>query len=282
MKVIQSLQEMQQTILDEKKKGYTVGFVPTMGFLHEGHLSLVERAKKENDLVVMSIFVNPLQFGPNEDFDRYPRNFERDHRLAEQQGVDLLFYPSITAMYPQEMTTEMRAKQRVDVLCGKHRPGHFDGVVTVVMKLFQIVQPTKAYFGMKDAQQVAVIDGLITDYHLPIELIPCPIIREEDGLAKSSRNVNLSEVERKEASHIYQALQRGKELINLGERNSETIKQNLLNYLAENISGEVEYLEILSYPQLREVTEIQNQIIIAVAVKYSTTRLIDNVIITEA
>jgi pantoate--beta-alanine ligase len=279
MKVIQSLQEMQQTILNEKKKGHTVGFVPTMGFLHEGHLSLVARAKKENDLVVMSIFVNPLQFGPNEDFDCYPRNFERDHELAEKQGVDLLFYPSVQEIYPKEMATEMRAKARVDVLCGKHRPGHFDGVITVVMKLFQIVLPNKAYFGMKDAQQVAVIDGLITDYHLPVELVACPIIREEDGLAKSSRNVNLSEIERTEAPNIYQALQNGKELIHLGEHNSEKIKQTLLNHLAVTISGEVEYLEILSYPELEAVTQIKNQIIIAVAVRYSTTRLIDNVII---
>jgi pantoate--beta-alanine ligase len=282
MKVIKSLQEMQQTILNEKKKGHTVGFVPTMGFLHEGHLSLVERAKKENDLVVMSIFVNPLQFGPNEDFDRYPRNFERDHELAEKHGVDFLFYPSVKEMYPREMTTEMRVKARVDVLCGKHRPGHFDGVATVVMKLFQIILPTKAYFGMKDAQQVAVIDGLITDYHLPIELVPCPIMREEDGLAKSSRNVNLSDAERMEASNIYKALQMGKELANSGEHQSETIKQNILNYLSATISGEVEYLEILSYPQLAAVSEIKSQIIIAVAVKYSTTRLIDNVIINEA
>lgn len=180
----------------EKLDGKSVGLVPTMGYLHEGHLSLVEAAKQECDVVVMSIFVNPLQFGPEEDFDRYPRDLERDQRLAREHGVDILFVPQAEEMYPKKPAATVKVTGITEVLCGKSRPGHFDGVATVVMKLFQLVRPRRAYFGQKDAQQVAVIHRMAEDLNVPVEIVACPIVREKDGLAMSSRNVYLTEEER--------------------------------------------------------------------------------------
>src|SRR5690625_201396 len=195
MEIIRSIQIMQK--ISRKHRYQNIGFVPTMGYLHEGHLSLVRQAKEENDILIMSIFVNPLQFGPNEDFDRYPRDEVRDIELAKKVGVDYLFLPDVDEMYPNELAIEMKIKDRVDVLCGASRPGHFDGVITVLTKLFHIVQPTHAYFGLKDAQQIAVVDTLINDLNFPITLIGVKTKREKDGLALSSRNVYLSDMERK-------------------------------------------------------------------------------------
>lgn len=208
MIVVTTIKEMQQKMIEYRKQGKTIGFVPTMGYLHEGHVTLLKEARKENDIVVLSVFVNPLQFGPNEDFDRYPRDIVRDEQIAKDAGVDVLFYPAVAEMYPRPLSVQVVVKERVDVLCGKSRPGHFDGVATVLTKLFHIVMPTRAYFGMKDAQQVAVVDGLIRDFHFPIELVAVPTVREADGLAKSSRNVYLSEEERKEAPALYAALKK--------------------------------------------------------------------------
>ena len=278
MKVIQKVKEMQTITLKLKSAGKTVGFVPTMGYLHDGHLALMKKARAENDIVVASVFVNPSQFGPNEDFDTYPRDFERDTKLARGTGVDYLFYPSAEEMYPDELTVEVKVKKRTGVLCGKRRKGHFDGVATVLIKLFSIVQPDHVYFGLKDAQQVAVVDGLIKDFNLPVTLRPVETVREEDGLAKSSRNVNLTRKERVEAPHLYQSLLKGKGLIESGERNPENVIRKIQAYLEEHVSGTVEYVEIYSYPELEPVDELKGRVIIALAVQFSGARLIDNII----
>ena len=279
MKVLTTIEEVKKALSPLIRSDKTIGFVPTMGYLHEGHLSLVEKAREDNDYVVMSIFVNPLQFGPNEDYDRYPRDFERDKKLAEEAGVDFLFHPSVEEMYPTKMAMKVVVEEGVDVLCGKSRPGHFDGVATVVLKLFNIVEPTKAYFGMKDAQQVAVIEKLVRDFNLPVQIVPCPTLREEDGLAKSSRNVNLTEQERKEAPYIYRSLKLAEQLILAGEKEVAVIKERIRQLLLENTSGKIDYIEILSYPELKTLTHIHGKIIIAVAYYYSKARLIDNIVI---
>ncbi|WP_297990730.1 pantoate--beta-alanine ligase [Anoxybacillus sp.] len=278
MITIEKIEQMQAHIMAERQKGKTIGFVPTMGYLHEGHVALLKRAREENDTVVLSIFVNPLQFGPNEDFERYPRDFERDYAIAKQAGVDIVFYPSVHEMYPHEPSVTVRVHERIDVLCGKSRPGHFDGVATVVTKLFHIVMPHRAYFGMKDAQQVAVIDGLIRDFHFPIELIAVPTVREEDGLAKSSRNVYLSDRERQEASALYAALQKGKATIEAGERDVETVRKAMIDYIERHTSGVIDYVEIYSYPELQPLQSLRGKIILALAVRFTNARLIDNIV----
>jgi pantoate--beta-alanine ligase len=275
---IRTIEEMQKRMIEYRQNGKTIGFVPTMGYLHEGHVALLQEARKANDIVVLSIFVNPLQFGPNEDFDRYPRDFARDEKIAKEAGVDVLFYPDVKEMYPNEPSVIVTVKERVDVLCGKSRPGHFDGVATVVTKLFNIVMPHRAYFGMKDAQQVAVIDGLIRDFHFPIELIAVPTVREADGLAKSSRNVYLSEQERKEAPVLYASLQKAKALIEKGERNVETIRQAIITEISTKTSGTIDYVDIYSYPDLKPLDKLAGNIIIAIAVRFTNARLIDNIV----
>ncbi|MGX1900743.1 pantothenate synthetase [Thermolongibacillus altinsuensis] len=278
MITIRTIEEMQKRMIEYRQNGKTIGFVPTMGYLHEGHVALLQEARKANDIVVLSIFVNPLQFGPNEDFDRYPRDFARDEKIAKEAGVDVLFYPDVKEMYPHEPSVIVTVKERVDVLCGKSRPGHFDGVATVVTKLFNIVMPHRAYFGMKDAQQVAVIDGLIRDFHFPIELIAVPTVREADGLAKSSRNVYLSEQERKEAPVLYASLQKAKALIEKGERNVETIRQAIITEISTKTSGTIDYVDIYSYPDLKPLDKLAGNIIIAIAVRFTNARLIDNIV----
>nr|WP_309100719.1 pantoate--beta-alanine ligase [Fredinandcohnia onubensis] len=277
MKVITSIKEMQHHIKTLKLEGKTVGFVPTMGYLHEGHLTLMNKARSENDVLAVSIFVNPLQFGPNEDFDSYPRDFERDSKLAENNGVDILFHPSTEDMYPTKMSLTANVQSRIDVLCGRQRNGHFDGVATVLIKLFNIVQPDRAYFGLKDAQQVAVVDGLISDFNFPITLVPVEIVREEDGLAKSSRNVNLTAKERAEAPRLYEGLQIAKTAVEDGQRNPRVIEELIMNHITKHTSGEIDYVEIYSYPELDELSELTGKIIIAIAVKFTKVRLIDNI-----
>ncbi|MCC5891412.1 pantoate--beta-alanine ligase [Exiguobacterium sp.] len=254
----------------------TVGFVPTMGYLHEGHLSLVEAAKQENDLVVMSIFVNPTQFGPNEDLDRYPRDFDRDEALAREAGVDILFYPDTTTMYPLDMA-RVTVRTGADVLCGASRPGHFDGVLTVVSKLFNIVRPTRAYFGLKDAQQVALIEGYVHDYFVPVEIRRCPIIREASGLAKSSRNVYLSESERIEAAEINKALTEAETGLQTGVAVT-AVKARLIERLDAIPNSTIDYVEIVDYPTLTEAHDTSQELLIAAAVQFERARLIDNVI----
>ncbi len=277
MKIVTSIKEMQQHIKTLKLEGKTVGFVPTMGYLHEGHLTLMNKARSENDVLAVSIFVNPLQFGPNEDFESYPRDFESDSKLAENNGVDILFHPSTEDMYPTKMSLTANVQSRIDVLCGRKRNGHFDGVATVLIKLFNIVQPDRAYFGLKDAQQVAVVDGLITDLNFPITLVPVEIVREEDGLAKSSRNVNLTVKERAEAPRLYESLQIAKTAIENGQRNPRVVEELIMNHLTKHTSGKIDYVEIYSYPELDELSELTGKIIIAIAVKFTKARLIDNI-----
>jgi pantoate--beta-alanine ligase len=279
MEIIETTYEMQQKVISLKKQSLKIGFVPTMGFLHEGHLNLIKKSKSENDITVISIFVNPLQFGPKEDLSSYPRDFDRDYQLAKGEGVDYLFYPSVNEMYPSEPSVLVTVQKRTDVLCGQSRPGHFDGVATVLVKLFNIILPDQAYFGLKDAQQVAVVDGLINDFHFPINLVPVETTREVDGLAKSSRNVYLSEDERLEAPTLYKSLQLAKQKIASGERDFNEIIKFMKDSIQENTSGIVDYIEIYSYPQLKPITGSDQKIIIALAVKFSKARLIDNIII---
>ena len=279
MKVITTIKDMQAEIMNQKALAKSIGFVPTMGFLHEGHLTLIKQARQENDIVVLSIFVNPLQFGPKEDFSSYPRDFERDQALAECEQVDFLFYPSVEEMYPSAPSVKVVVQERTDVLCGKSRPGHFDGVATVLTKLFHIVMPTRAYFGIKDAQQVAVVKGLIADFNFPVELIAVDIVREEDGLAKSSRNVNLLPEERQQAPVLYKSLLEAKNAIETGERNSERVIKQITEMITSESNGLIDYVEIFSYPQLKPLEKLEGTIIVALAVKFSKVRLIDNSII---
>ncbi|MBU0904858.1 MAG: pantoate--beta-alanine ligase [Firmicutes bacterium] len=260
--------------------GQTIGFVPTMGFLHEGHMTLVENARTENDLVIMSIFVNPAQFGPNEDFDRYPRDIERDSRLANEAGVDVLFYPQVDEIYPQDGGITIQAGQQANVLCGASRPGHFDGVLKIVTKLFHIVQPTRAYFGQKDAQQLAIIETLVRDYNFPLEIRRVETVREEDGLAKSSRNVFLSPTEREEAPALQKAIKLGiEDYSKHGDVNQAVAITKKL--IEEKTSGKIDYVELLGYPNLTKPTDNQEDVILAVAVFFEKARLIDNIILTN-
>lgn len=272
MNIVTTPSALQQLLTDAG----TIGFVPTMGYLHEGHLSLVEAAKAENDLVVMSIFVNPTQFGPNEDLDRYPRDFERDEALAREAGVDVLFYPTTETMYPLDMA-RVTVRTGADVLCGASRPGHFDGVLTVVSKLFNLVRPTRAYFGLKDAQQVALIEGYVRDYFVPVEIRRCAIIREPSGLAKSSRNVYLSDVEKTDASEINRALTDAYDALDDGEPLRDVMAR--LEERLQNIPNSmIDYVEVKDYPTLTEATSASTELLIAVAVQFERARLIDNVI----
>ncbi|MDN7225792.1 pantoate--beta-alanine ligase [Planococcus liqunii] len=272
MHTIETIQELKAWVKETKDSGETIGLVPTMGFLHEGHISLVNKAKAENDRVVMSIFVNPAQFGPNEDFDRYPRDLERDQRLAEQASTDVIFAPSAEEMYPRESQISISAGALADVLCGAKRPGHFDGVLKVVAKLFHLTEADRAYFGQKDAQQLAIIESMVEDYNFPLSIRRGETVRESDGLAKSSRNVYLSEAERREAPLLQQGLQLGKQAAVEGRDPAAVVRQ----YLDGRISGEIDYIELLGYPTLTK--EIEGEAILAIAVQFEKARLIDNLI----
>lgn len=299
MKVVRHIAELRKQLAEERVSGAsrrTIGFVPTMGYLHEGHISLVREARKRSDIVVLSIFVNPLQFGPNEDFERYPRDEDRDLAIAAENGVDFVFMPDVVEMYPRPMDMKVTVSERIsNKLCGRSRPGHFDGVATVVLKLFQIVQPDLAFFGLKDAQQVAVIRRMTDDFNVPVEIVACPTVREPDGLAKSSRNVYLSEEERKQAVVLYEALQAAEHLI---RKESNTTPRQLREMIKERIgrapSAELDYAEVVEYPSLNELAPDQplaqcgvvstdeklRHILIAIAVRFGATRLIDNTLVT--
>ncbi|USG63476.1 pantoate--beta-alanine ligase [Brevibacillus ruminantium] len=278
---VETIGELRRELKAARIQGKRIGFVPTMGYLHEGHLSLVEQAKQTCDLIVMSIFVNPLQFGPNEDFERYPRDLERDSRMAATAGVDLLFTPSVEEMYPTAVKTNITVSGVSEPLCGRSRPGHFDGVATVVMKLFQIVQPDFAFFGQKDAQQVAVIEQMVRDLSVPVEIIPCPIVRESDGLAMSSRNVYLAPEERKQATVLHRSLRRAKELLGDGKLPAE-IRAEMVQMIQQEPLADIDYIEILTYPDLTPLDSVSSgqKLVIALAVRFGRTRLIDNLITT--
>lgn len=276
---VSTIAEMRQHISKAKRAGQRIGIVPTMGYLHEGHLSLVKAAREKCDLVVMSIFVNPLQFGPNEDFEQYPRNMERDRELASSAGVDLLFTPSVSEMYPQPILTNISVANVTKPLCGRSRPGHFDGVSTVVMKLFQIVQPDFAFFGQKDAQQVAVVTQMAYDLSVPVQVIPCPIVREADGLAMSSRNVYLSAEERTQALVLSRSLREAEAWIREGASPAK-VRTRIIDMISEMPLASIDYVEILSYPELAMLDSFKNgeAFIVALAVRFGKTRLIDNLI----
>ena len=279
MKILTHASELQETVQALRNQGKQIGFVPTMGYLHEGHQELMKHAREENDVVVLSIFVNPLQFGENEDFDKYPRDMDRDSALAEANGVDYIFFPTVQEMYGDGISVKVKVEKRTNVMCGKSRPGHFDGVATVLTKLFNIVMPHKAYFGLKDAQQVAVVEGLVKDFNFPIEIVRVPIIREADGLAKSSRNIYLLESERNEAKELYASLVLADTIITQGEKDPQVIKEAVRGHILGNTSASIDYIEIYSYPELEEVRRLQGEIIIAVAAVFASARLIDNIII---
>lgn len=273
-----------------KGEDLRVGLVPTMGYLHEGHASLLRKARGENDLVVLSVFVNPIQFGPNEDFERYPRDAEKDLALAEREGVDAVFMPSVEEMYPRPTRTKVKVAELTERLCGASRPGHFDGVTTVVSKLFHIVQPARAYFGQKDAQQVAVIAQMAEDLNFDVEIVPCPIVREADGLALSSRNVYLSPEERKAALVLSRSLLQAREKAQAGGAvTAGEIRADLTRSIGGESLADIDYVEIADFPGLSPLADAERlddagrgaDALIAVAVKFGTTRLIDNVILTK-
>ncbi|WP_017381860.1 pantoate--beta-alanine ligase [Paenisporosarcina sp. TG-14] len=275
---VQVIKELKEYIKTQRVSGKSIGFVPTMGYLHEGHISLVKQAREENDYVVMSIFVNPAQFGPNEDLDSYPRDLERDTKLAKEAGVDLLFFPQVNEIYPQDGGISIHAGAQANVLCGASRPGHFDGVLKVVTKLFHIVEPTTVYFGQKDAQQLAIIETMVRDYNFPLEVRRGATVREPDGLAKSSRNVFLSKAERAHAPIIHQAIQLGIEQYKLNQ-NIEQAKQVTTQHIENAISGKIDYVELLSYPNLTTDVSNDTTVILAVAVFFEKARLIDNMLL---
>ncbi len=277
MKIIRSIAEMQTEAEDLRRSGQTIGFVPTMGYLHEGHLSLLRIARQRADVTVMSIFVNPTQFGPNEDLERYPRDFERDERLAKEEGCDILFYPSVEEMYPKPYRTYVTVEEITQVLCGKSRPIHFRGVATIVAKLFNIVKPHFAVFGQKDAQQAIVIKQMVRDLNFDLEILTGPIVREPNGLAMSSRNVYLSADERRDALNLYKSLKEAKRLVETGERDALKIKNRIEYILRQGKSAKIDYIEIVDVTNLKPVEKIQGEVLIALAVFVGKTRLIDNI-----
>jgi len=276
--LVKEIKELRNIIKEWKRQGLSVGYVPTMGALHEGHQSLIKKAAKENDKVVISVFVNPTQFGPNEDFDAYPRNIEKDLNTAKEAGAAVVFNPEPSEMYFENKSTSVSVSNLTDKLCGAKRPGHFDGVCLVVSKLFNIVTPDKAYFGQKDAQQVAVIKRMVRDLNFDIEIVACPIIREEDGLAKSSRNTYLSSDERKAALVLSRSLKLAKEALTNGEKNAEKIKDIIKNELNSEVLAKIDYVEVVDSESLENVEIIENEVLIPIAVYIGKTRLIDNII----
>ncbi|GGI03706.1 pantoate--beta-alanine ligase [Mammaliicoccus vitulinus] len=277
--VVEYVKDMMDIASTYRSQGKTIGLVPTMGALHDGHLKMMKQSIEENDVTAVSIFVNPLQFGPNEDFDNYPRLFASDLEKLQQIGVDYVFHPTVEEMYPRELGMTITVGHLAQVLEGKKRPGHFDGVVTVVNKLFNIIQPTNAYFGKKDAQQLAIIEKMVEEFNHAVHIVPIDIVREVDGLAKSSRNIYLTDEERKEAVHLSKSLELAQQLYDQGERDSDVLINEITQYLQKHVSGEIVEVAIYSYPELEEQVTISGQIFISLAVKFSQARLIDNIII---
>ena len=278
MNISGSISEVRQIVKEWRKEGLTVGLVPTMGYLHEGHKSLIDKAVKENDRVVVSVFVNPIQFGPTEDLASYPRDLERDAKLCEEAGANLIFHPEKEEMYFDDFSSFVEVQGVSKGLCGKSRPIHFRGVCTVVTKLFNIVKPDRAYFGQKDAQQLAVVKRMVRDLNMDIEIIGCPIIREEDGLAKSSRNTYLSPEERKAAVILSKSLRLGKEAIKAGERDSKKIIEIITNNINTEKLAKIDYVEIVDPLSIENIDKIENSALVAMAVYIGKTRLIDNFI----
>ncbi|BAF58402.1 panthothenate synthetase [Pelotomaculum thermopropionicum SI] len=281
MLVCNTISEIRAFVREARSKGRSIGFVPTMGYLHEGHLELMRRAKERCDTVVISIFVNPTQFGPNEDYDRYPRDLERDARLAGQVGVDAIFNPSVEEMYPAGYCTYVDVERLTGKLCGLSRPGHFRGVCTVVTKLFNIVKPDYAFFGQKDAQQALVIKRMAADLNMDLEVITVPTVREADGLAMSSRNVYLDPEQRRAALVLSRSLEKAGEAFRAGERDASKLRQMVLDMIKAEPLANIDYVEIYSYPELEPLDQINGPALLALAVKIGQTRLIDNAILGQ-
>ncbi|NRT87522.1 pantoate--beta-alanine ligase [Clostridium beijerinckii] len=274
--LVKEIKELRNLIKAWKRDGLSVGYVPTMGALHEGHESLIKRAVEENDKVVVSVFVNPTQFGPNEDFDSYPRNINKDLELCVNAGAAIVFNPEPSEMYYGDKSTSVSVSGLTSVLCGAKRPGHFDGVCLVVSKFLNIVTPDKAYLGEKDSQQVAVIKRMVRDLNIDVEIVACPIIREEDGLAKSSRNTYLSKDERKAALVLSRSLEIAKDALRKGERNANNIKNAIKEVLNSEPLAKIDYVEIVDSDSLKSVEIIERNVLIPIAVYIGKTRLIDN------
>jgi pantoate--beta-alanine ligase len=279
MIIIHSVKEMQACSEVWRHDGKAIGFVPTMGALHDGHLSLVRLACDRADVVVMSIFVNPAQFGPNEDFQKYPRDLERDATLADQSGVDVIFNPSVDEMYPPDFSTFVHVERITEVLCGASRPGHFRGVATVCAKLFLAVKPHFAVFGQKDAQQIAVIRRMVRDLDLDLDIVPAPIVREPDGLAMSSRNVYLTPQERTEALCLNRSLKLAEDMVRNGEVDAESVARAVRKKIAEYPLARIDYVEIVDPDTLESLDMIMKKALVALAVFFGKTRLIDNAVV---
>lgn len=282
MRIIETVKEMQEAAESLRKEGRKIGIVPTMGYLHEGHLCLVRKAREISDVVVVSIFVNPIQFGPSEDLARYPKDFERDSRLLEQEKTDIIFFPDGKQMYPEKYSTYIQVRELEDHLCGKTRTGHFIGVATVVAKLFNTVKPHFAIFGQKDYQQLKVIERMARDLNMDLTVVPYPTVREKDGLAMSSRNAYLSAAEREKALLIYASMKKVEGLFRAGERDASALIDEAKLVLSSKEEVQIEYVTISDAETLVEIDWIQYKAVLAVACRIGKTRLIDNIILTEA
>lgn len=279
IQVVKTIKEVRETVAQWRSEGRKIGFVPTMGFLHEGHQSLMQKAVEQNDRVVVSIFVNPMQFGPTEDLESYPRDLEADTRLCEETGVNLIFHPEPEEMYAAGFCSFVDMTGPTAELCGKSRPIHFRGVCTVVSKLFNIVTPDRAYFGEKDAQQLAVIRRMVMDLNIPVEVIGCPIIREADGLAKSSRNTYLNPEERKAALILSKTIQLGKQMVESGEKDVAALVAAMKANIETEPLARIDYVEVVDFTNIQKIDTIEGSVLVAMAVYIGTTRLIDNFII---
>lgn len=280
MQIVKTVEDVRKQVKIWREKGLSVGLVPTMGYLHEGHKSLIDKAVEQNDRVVVSVFVNPIQFGPTEDLATYPRDLEHDAALCEAAGADLIFHPQPEEMYFDNFCTYIDMDNLTKGLCGKTRPTHFRGVCTVVGKLFNIVQPDRAYFGQKDAQQLAVIRRMVRDLNFNLEIIGCPIVRESDGLAKSSRNTYLSPEERQAAVILHKGLVKGEEMVRAGETDAGTVKKAIRDVIESEPLAKIDYVEIVDFDSIEEKAVLDGSILAAVAVYIGKTRLIDNFIIS--
>ena len=279
MKVVKTIKEVREIVGGWRQEGLSVGLVPTMGYLHEGHQSLIKKSASQNDRTVVSVFVNPIQFGPNEDLEAYPRDLNRDIKAVEEAGGDLIFNPEPSEMYPGHFTSFIDTTETTELLCGAVRPVHFRGVCTVVGKLFNIVTPDRAYFGQKDAQQLATVKRFVRDLNFPLEIIACPIVREDDGLAKSSRNTYLNAEERQAALILSKSLKKGKEAIESGEKDAKTIIAIIKNSLQSEPLARIDYVEVVDFENIQRVDKIEGETLVAIAVYIGKTRLIDNFII---
>ncbi len=279
MKVVKTVREVREIVTAWRKEGLSVGLVPTMGFLHEGHQSLISTSAAQNDRTVVSVFVNPIQFGPNEDLETYPRDLERDKKAVEEAGGDLIFNPEPEEMYPPHFTSFIDTTETTELLCGAVRPVHFRGVCTVVGKLFNIVGPDRAYFGQKDAQQLATIRRFARDLNFPLEIVACPIVREADGLAKSSRNTYLNKEERQAALILSKSLKKGREAIEAGERDAQTVIGIITESLKTEPLARIDYVEVVDFENIQRTPRIEGEVLVAIAVYIGRTRLIDNFIV---